>query len=209
MKNLPSITYNSSNQLCLQHRSSKMPNRSSLRSTYSNLSATEDHQLPNAADLAALLSENKPVRSYDYINSRESTPYVGYIPPGVGEFRASVQAGQRKLEEKYGKPAAIKIRQSISCLHYWKTEVAHFTTHCNLDDEEQLDQRELSRRATSDMIRDMIKDVDCWKIEAAELAGHCVEITERNSTASFSLKRTPSGRRSQTDIIGRQSISDT
>jgi len=52
--------------------------------TISDLSARENYLLPDADDLAALLSKDKSVPPYEVeFNSRESTPFIMIIPPGV------------------------------------------------------------------------------------------------------------------------------
>ncbi|MCJ1477406.1 hypothetical protein MMC13_006077 [Lambiella insularis] len=112
-----------------------MRKRSSSPSTPSDLSATENYQAPDANDLAALLSRDKPDRrrEIDY-DSRESTPYIVEHPLGVDHWKLAARAARGKLEKLFGKPEADKIRQSISYSHYWQTEAKHYTNYWDLID---------------------------------------------------------------------------
>ena len=136
-------------------------------STPSVLSATEDYKPPNASALVARLTEDMSVPSHEVeFNSRESTPFVMEIPPGVNDWRSDAQAASRTLEEAYGKPETTRIRQSISYTYYWQTEANHFSEYWGLITGKLSEEFNRLCSATIDNIRNMIEDRHYWETEA-------------------------------------------
>ena len=146
-----------------------MLKHSSSPSTPSALSATEDYKPPTASALAALLTEDTSVPSHEVeFNSRESTPFVMEIPPGVHDWRSDAQAARRELEEVFGKSAATRIRQSISYSYYWQIEANHFSEYWELITGKLSEEFNRLRSATTNNIRDMIADRQYWEIEVMQ-----------------------------------------
>lgn len=142
-----------------------MSKHSSSLSTPSSLSAGAIYQPPDANDLAALLNKSFHPRENE-INSRESTPFIMEIPPGVDHWKSVTRAARCKLEKLLGKPATGDIRQSISYPHYWKIEAKHYAEYWDLVTGKLSDQFDSLRSITTDDIRYLISDIHYWETEA-------------------------------------------
>lgn len=163
--------------------------------TPSVLSATEDYKPPNVSTLATRLTEDMSVPSREVeFNSRESTPLVMEIPPGVNYWRSHAQTVRRRLEEDYGKPEATRIRQSISYTYYWQTEANHFSECWNLVTGKLSEEYDRLRSATYDNIRDMIEDRQYWEIEAMQYKRY---VNRPHGNYAAVHKREPSMKSSQ------------
>lgn len=179
--------------LCESRRSSSV--------ALSGSTAGDTYEVPDASTLTALLlEEKKPVPSdteFEF-NSRESTPFVMLVPPGVEHWRSVARAAKDNLARFIGKSAADEIRRSIPYMHYWKTEAEHYAEFWSLVVGASTDQLELPRRTTSEDLRGSISDIHYWETEAMHYQRHtggasCDHVPARSPGCSLVLAKQPAG----------------
>jgi hypothetical protein len=144
------------------------PDAHKRKRSFSDFSAGNEYEGPDADTLAALLREKIPDRSHEVeFISRESTPFVMVLPPGVEHWRSTARAARNDLARSIGKSAADDIRRSIPNMHYWKTEAEHYAsliTGVSIDGLEILQILEDPRHSISDLYY--------WQTEAMHYQRH-------------------------------------
>jgi hypothetical protein len=163
--------------------------RRSSSSDLSGFSAGDKYEGPDADTLTALLREKKPDRTHEVeFNSRESTPFVMLLPPGVEHWRSVARAARDDLARFIGKSAADDIRRSIPYMHYWKTEAEHYAS---LITGASMDQLEILQIIEDP--RYSISDIYYWQTEAMHYQRHTsgtnCDHVEKNPPTSVSTER--------------------
>lgn len=167
--------------------------------TLPGLSTDNEYGGPDANMLAALLCEEKPVRSHEVeFNSRESTPLVMAIPTEVDHWRSVARAARDNLASSIGESAANKIRESIKHTHYWKTEAEHYAASWSSMAAGLTGRPETLRPTTSEYLRRSISDRHYWQTEALHYeryAGvtNCYPAAAPKPKPSTTAGRRPSG----------------
>lgn len=177
-------------------------------------STANNNEGPDTHALTTLLLEEKPSRAYEVeFNSRESTPFVMLIPPGIEQLKSEARAGRDHWAKFVGKSAADETRLSIPFDHYWKTEAKHYAESWSLLAAASMDQLDIIRRVTAEDLRYSISDIHYWQTEAIHYGryanvgnyDHRVAPKPKHSAAFF---KQPSGvRKSNRAVV--QSKSNT
>ncbi|MCJ1246703.1 hypothetical protein MMC30_003912 [Trapelia coarctata] len=142
-----------------RRRSSSLP--------LSTTSTADNNEGPDAQALTTLLLEEKPGRDYEVeFNSRESTPFVMLIPPGLKQLKSEARAGRDHLAKFLGKSAANDTRLSIPFGDYWRTEAKWYAESWSLLTAASMGQVEIIRQATAEDLRYSISDIHYWRTEA-------------------------------------------
>lgn len=153
-------------ELCESRRSSS--------AALSGSTVGDKYDGPDANILTTLLLNQNPDRPRKEVDfdSRESTPFVMMVPPGIEHWRSVAQAAKDNLARFIGKLAADEIRQSISYMHYWKTEAAHYAEFWSLVAGASAEELKLLRQAATEDLRASIKDIHYWETEAMHYQRH-------------------------------------
>ena len=180
--------------------------RRSSSAALSGSTAGDTYEGPDANTLTALLLEEKkpgPADTEVQFDSRESTPFVMLMPPGVEHWRSVARAAKENLALFIGKPAAEEIRRSIPYMHYWKTEAEHYAQFCSVVAGASADQMELLRQTTTEDLRGSILDIHYWETEAMHYQRHTGGVVGEHKPAkilgcSMALAKQPTGVRKNT-----------